>query len=134
MEKCLNNPAVRRYLLRFAATMGVYMVCLVLAVWVFVHARPHGPLAWVLAILPGLPIVAMLGTFALYLKEEQDDFQRSVMTEAMLWATGGTLSVTTIWGFLENFVQAPHLQLILIFPLYCFFWGLVTPLVQRRYR
>jgi hypothetical protein len=52
----------------------------------------------------------------------------------MLWGTGATLAATTVWGFLENFVHVPHLQLFLVFPLYCFFWGISSSLVQLRYK
>jgi hypothetical protein len=134
MGSCTNNPAARRYLLRFLSSMVVYAICVLISVYAFVHLKPEGYLAYLLAVLPGLPIVASLAAIALYLKEEKDELQRAVMVQAMLWATGGTLSVTTIWGFLENFVHAPRLQLLLIFPLYCFIWGLVTPFVQRRYK
>jgi hypothetical protein len=129
-----NNPAVRRFHFRFMATMAIYIVCIMISVTVFVHFRPTGVGAYALAVLPALPIVGMLAVFALYLGEEKDDFQRSVMVQSMLWSTGATLATTTLWGFLENFVHVPHLQLLLIFPLYCFYWGLLTPLVLLRYR
>ena len=129
-----TNPAARRYFLRFAGTMAAYCVCIVVSVTAVVHFHPAGVLAYALAVLPSLPIVGMLAVFALYLDEEKDDFQRTVMVQSILWSTGATLAATTIWGFLENFVHVPHLQLILIFPLYCAFWGIATPFVLRRYR
>jgi ABC-type proline/glycine betaine transport system permease subunit len=129
-----NNPAARRFFLRFLATMLVYAVCIVIAVWSFVHNHPTGVLAYLLAVLPALPIVAMLALFGLYLSEEKDEFQRAIFTESMLWGTGATLAATTVWGFLENFVHVPHLQLFLVFPLYCFFWGISSSLVQLRYK
>ena len=132
---CLpNNAAQRRYLRRFLVTMLFYVPCIVLAVWVFVHRNPTGILAYALAVLTALPIIGMLAVFGLYLAEEKDDFQRSTFVQAMLWSTGATLAATTTWGFLENFVHVPHLELFLVFPLYCFFWGISVPLVMLRYK
>jgi xanthosine utilization system XapX-like protein len=129
-----NNPAVRQFLYRFVATMLVYAGCIVVAVWSFVHQHPTGVLAYLLAVLPALPIIAMLALFGLYLREEKDEFQRTVLIESMLWSIGATLAVTTVWGFLENFVQVPHLDLYLVFPLFCFFVGISRPLLKMRYR
>ncbi|MGB9407088.1 MAG: hypothetical protein WCA89_06090 [Terracidiphilus sp.] len=129
-----SNPATRRYMRRFLVTMLFYALFLILAVWVFVHYRPTGLLAYGLAVLPALPIIGMLAVFGLYLAEEKDEFQRSIFIQSMLWSTGATLAATTVWGFLENFVHVPHLQLILIFPMYCFFWGISAAIVMMRYR
>jgi uncharacterized membrane protein len=129
-----NNPAYRRYLRRFTWSMAYYVATLTLSVTVFLHQRPTGPLAWALAVLPALGIVGTVAAFALYLKEETDEFQRAVAVHSILWATGATLSVTAMWGFLEDFVHAAHLDPIWVFPMFCAFWGLATPLVMRRYR
>jgi hypothetical protein len=134
MNCTTNNPAARRYLRRFLVTMLFYVLCIVISVWIFVHQRPTGVLAYALAVLPALPIVGMLAVFGLYLAEEKDEFQRTIFIQSMLWATGGTLAATTIWGFMENFVHVPHLRLILVFPLYCLFWGISAPLVMMRYK
>ncbi len=130
----IKNPAVRRYLYRFLVTMLLYVLLLVVSIWVFVHFHPTGLIAYLLAVLPALPIIGMLTVFGLYLAEEKDEFQRSVFIQSMLWSTGATLASTTVWGFLENFVHVRHVGLFLIFPLYCFFWGVFAPLVMRRYK
>jgi len=52
----------------------------------------------------------------------------------MLAGIGATLAATTIWGYLEDFVQAPHLRLIYLYPLFWMFVALSMPLVRRRYR
>jgi len=128
-----KNPAIRRYTYRLLVAMSFYIAFIVVAVYAF---REHitGPLAYLLAALPALPIVAMLAIIGLYLAEEKDEFQRNVLVQSILWAVGATLSFTTIWGFLELFVAVPHFDLYLVFPL---FWGLVgvaSPLLKRRYR
>ncbi len=65
---------------------------------------------------PPLPVVAMVAAMGLYLREETDEFERAVNVEGALWATGGILAVTTMWGFAELLAGAPRLPLWLLFP------------------
>ncbi len=134
MFGCAISPAGRRYVHRIGITMLVYALFLVVSGMIFLHLHPTGPLAYALAILPALPILGEIAVFGLYLREEKDELQRAIAVEALLWSIGGTLSVTTVWGFLESFVRAPHLQAMWIFPIFCVFIGLSTPLIMARYR
>lgn len=128
------NPAQKRYIRRILGVLVAYALCLGLAIWVFVHNHPTGVLAYLLAVLPAIPIVGMLAVFGIYLAEETDEFYRSVFIQSMLWSLGATLASTTVWGFLEGFVRVPHVQLVMVFPIFCFFFAVSTPLVIIRYR
>jgi uncharacterized YccA/Bax inhibitor family protein len=119
---------------RFSVTMLLYLVFLVIAVWTFVHRHPTGPLAWLLAVLPALAILGQIAAFGLYLSEEKDEFQVALGVKSMLWGIGGTLAVTVTWGFLENFLQLRHLDLILVYPIFCALSGIAYGLLQLRYR
>ena len=44
------------------------------------------------------------------LVEEQDEYIRMLLVRQTLVATGFTLSLVTIWGFLENFRLVPHVD------------------------
>ena len=134
MIGCTNNPAARRYVRRVAFTMFLYVLFLVVSVVAFTHHRPTGLLAYVLAVLPALPILGMMVVFGLYLREEKDELQRAIGVEALVWSTGATLSLTTVWGFLENFVHVPHLQLMWIYPIFWGFFGISMPMINARYR
>jgi hypothetical protein len=134
MIDCTNNPAARRYYRRFAFTMFLYALFLVVSVVAFTRHHPTGPLAYVLAVLPALPIVGMIAIFGLYLSEEKDELQRAIGVQALLWSTGATLSLTTVWGFLENFVNAPHLQLMWIYPIFWVFYCISLPMINARYK
>jgi uncharacterized YccA/Bax inhibitor family protein len=119
---------------RFLVAMLLYILFLFLAVWIFVHYRPVGPMAWILAVLPALAIIGQIAAFGLYLDEEKDEFQVAVGVQSMLWGIGGTLAVTVTWGFLENFVHLRHLDLILVYPLFCLLSGIAFGLLQLRFR
>jgi hypothetical protein len=119
---------------RFLATMLLYAMFLIASVWAFVHFRPTGALAWVLATLPGLTIVGQIVVFGMYLAEEKDEFVRTLQMQSMVLGIGATLAVTTVWGFLEAFVHVRHLDLILVYPLYCALAGISYGLVRLRYK
>jgi hypothetical protein len=44
------------------------------------------------------------------LVEEQDEYVRMLMVRQVLWASGFTLSLATIWGFLDNFKLVGHID------------------------
>jgi hypothetical protein len=130
----MSQPA-RTYLIRFFPLMIAYGVILSGVVFLFSRgAAPAGPLRYLLAAAPGLPVVGVIWAMGAYVATEPDEFRRSLMVQALLWAMGVTLSVTTVWGFVENFADAPHLDLYLVFPLFMIAFGLAQPLVRLRYR
>jgi hypothetical protein len=134
MECMVRNPASRRYNRRLFVTMGAYVAVLFTVVWYLKHAHPTGFLLYFLAVLPALPILAVILVVGLYLMEEKDEFQRTVLIQSMLWSIALTLSTTTIWGFLEMFAQTFPFQPYLTFPLFWFYVGVTTPFLKRRYR
>jgi len=52
----------------------------------------------------------------------------------MIWGIGATLSLTTAWGFLEVFKLVPHIELYLVFPLFCALTGVASGILKARYR
>jgi hypothetical protein len=125
---------MRRYLYRFLTAMSFYVVFIAGAVWTFPRYHPTGLLAYVLAVLPALAIVGVIVVVGLYLNEEKDEFQRTVLIQTMLWAMGATMAVCTVWGFLELFIGIPALQLYLVFPMFWAFVGFFTPMMQTKYK
>ena len=128
------SPAAKRYLARFFPAMTAYVVVLYASLWWIRHQAPQGPLLWVLAIAPALPVIAVIAIMGLYLADEQDEFVRSTLVQAMLWGMGVTLAGCTAWGFLENVDLVSHLPLYLVFPIFCGAMGLAQPIVRWRYR
>jgi hypothetical protein len=128
------SPAGRRYIKRFMPVTVIY-VALVLGVsWAFNTMELTGPVAWALAAAPALPLLGMIWAMGMYLREETDEFQRSVLIESILWGLGLTMAGLSVWGFLEIYVDAPKLPTFLAFPLFCGAMGIAQPFVRRRYR
>jgi hypothetical protein len=104
----LTRP-IRAYMRRLFIMLAVYLVLLFAVIMIFQRPQPPtGMLAVAVAALPALPIIGMFWTIARLLIETDDEYQRMLFAKQILIATALTLSIATIWGFLENFGQAPH--------------------------
>ena len=106
----MASIAHRRYNKRVVVLSIAYAVALLGATYAFKHHLLSGLVAYVAAILPALPIVGVFAAIGFYLVEEQDEYVRMLMVRQTLWASGITLSLATMWGFLESFGLAPHIE------------------------
>lgn len=102
------TPVVRRYLIRLAVLMTFYMATLLASVWLFRHNPPHGLIAYVLALVPALPVIGVFWAVMRYVCEEQDEYLRMLLVRQCLFATGFCLAVTTFREFLQNFDLISH--------------------------
>ena len=106
----LRTPAWKRYNWRVIWLSLLYATFLITAVYGFKHKLVIGSVAYVVAILPALPIIGIFAAIGRYLIEEQDEYVRMLVVRQTLWASGFALSAATIWGFLENFGLVGHIE------------------------
>ena len=104
-----RSPAAKRYNVRVIWLSLLYALSLLAATYGFKHHLLNGGLAYFAAILPALSIIGIFGAMGRYLVEEQDEYVRMLMVRQTLWASGFSLSVATIWGFLESFDLVGHI-------------------------
>ena len=71
--KTRMSPARRRYAFRLAASMAGYVITLALAITFVRDGGISGPLAWLLALLPGLCVASVFWAFGRLLVEETDE-------------------------------------------------------------
>ena len=105
----LTNPAIRRYNRRVMLLSIVYAALLFATIHLFVQGTLHGPITYVAALLPALPLIGIFFVLGRYIVEETDEYLRMLMIRQSLIATGFMLSVMTAWGFLEGFGLVPHI-------------------------
>ena len=86
------NPAMKRYNLRIIWLSLLYGAFLIAAVYGFKHHLLHGPVAYIAAILPALPIIGIFGAMGRYLVEERDEYVRMIIVRQTLWATVSPLA------------------------------------------
>ena len=102
-----KSPAIRRYVIRLAVLMSFYLVALLGASRAFRADLVSGPAAYVLAVIPALPIIGVFWAVMRLLVEEPDEFLRLLLVRQTLIATGFCLTIMTIWEFLQNFDLVP---------------------------
>lgn len=74
------------------------------------HPDARSVTAYAAAIVPALLIIGIFVAIGRYLIEERDEYLRMLMVRQSLIASGLALSVATVWGFLESFGLAPHVD------------------------
>ena len=99
----IKSPALGRYNRRVMVLSVVYAAFLFPVVFLFRREPPTGGVAYVLAILPALPIIGIFVAIGRYLVEESDEYLRLLMTRQSLIASGLALSAAMMAGFLESF-------------------------------
>jgi hypothetical protein len=106
----LRTPAWRRYNWRVVWLSLLYGAFLLPAVYGFKHQLVPHSVAYLVAILPTLPIIGIFAAIGRYLIEEQDEYVRMLMVRQTLWASCFALSAATVWGFLESFDLVGHVD------------------------
>jgi hypothetical protein len=119
----IRSPAHRRYVWRVAVAMIGYLATLFLAEILIDQQGATGALAYGAALLPGLCVAAVFWALGRLLVEEQDEYLRMLLARQLLFASGMTLTIATVYGFLENYRLAPHIDAFYLAILFFFFQG-----------
>jgi len=108
-----SSPALRAYLRRFGVVMSLYVAAVVTATRLS-PALADTSWLWPVAVLPALPLLALFWVMGRYLAELTDEYVRMLEVRKALVATGLTLAVTTVLGFLEIYADLPSLPLFFV--------------------
>jgi hypothetical protein len=100
----------RCYLERLGSSMAIYVASLFAAKYLISRNLVEGPVVWILGLLPGLAVVGVFYAIAMLIIEQKDEFIRMLIVRQTLIGTAVALSVSTVWGFLENFGLVPHID------------------------
>lgn len=129
----MTNPATRaqnRYYLEFTLAMVTYVAVLLLSVSLLRHGVAPG-LQWIVALLPVLPIAAVMAAVVRYLTGV-DEYVRQTLIIALAIGGGITAMFVITAGFLENAGMArPSMWTIWV--VYAASWGIATPIVRKFY-
>ena len=117
-----KSLAHRKYVNRVLVAMVGYVATLFLAEMLIDDRGLSGPLAWLVALLPGLCVASVFWAIGRLLIEEKDEYLRTLLIRQMLVATGLTMVFATIYGFLENYGLVGHVDAFYLTIL--FFFGL----------
>lgn len=131
---CSMNSAQRRWTISCWLSALLVVLLSVAAAMAFLYGHLRGPLSYPVAVLPALPILWVLYETGRYLAAEKDEFLRMLLVQSLLGGAFGTLAVTTIWGYLEDFTHAPRLHLGLVYLIFWLCTGIAFPVVYRRFK
>ena len=106
----LSAP-MRRYTRSIILLMAAYVLILLGVNVYFDNSSPTGVAAYSAAVLPALPIVGVFFVIGRLLVDlRTDEYVRMLLVRQTLIATGISLTIATVWGFLESFDLAPHFE------------------------
>jgi xanthosine utilization system XapX-like protein len=97
-----TTPASRRYQQRMLVTMLLYLAVTLGVVTIVKHAHPHGWLLYAIALVPALPMLAMMGALGVYLQEEKDEYIRLITMRSLLAGTAVLLAVLVVNDVLRS--------------------------------
>ena len=129
------QPAGRRYIRAVWPALIGYSLALFLSLWLLKGGIDSVPLRALVAILPVLPLVLMMGAMLRYLREI-DELQRRIETEAigiasllvsMLYFTGGLLQKAKVID-----IEAAA-AMIWVFPMLALIYGIAKMILTKRY-
>jgi MFS family permease len=103
-----DSAAQKRYNRRVMMLSLLYAVSLLVAAYLFKHQQVSGAVAWIVATLPALSMIGIFVAIGVYIMEESDEYLRTLLIRQTLYASGFTLGLTTLWGFLESFGLVGH--------------------------
>lgn len=128
------SPSSRAERLRamrpFYFLFSIYMpFCFMLS---YLKPAKDTPLAWIIDLGTGITMVAMLIAAAVGFARQRDEFQRKLLTEAMIWGIGGMLAITSIWGLLEVHTSIPRMDILFNFPIFITITAIAKVALFRR--
>lgn len=109
----------RRYVQRMFVSMSAYVFLLIGSNLARKSLHPSHLALVGLALLPALPIIAVIWSMGLYIAEQPDEYVRAQLVRATLIGTALMLSVMTVWSFLEDARLVHAKPVHLAFPLWC---------------
>ena len=128
------RPAVKRYHRRLTATILVYVAALMVATHLYDLGLTAGPLGYLIALAPAVPIVAIVLIIGQFLREETDEVMGQLVRTALLWSGALTLCEATVWGFLETFDKVPNVWMWVVPVVFFAQLGATLPLAARKFR
>jgi hypothetical protein len=96
-----GSVAGKRYRRRVLTAMSLYIVILFSCLKLVKAFPVHGWVLYALAMLPAVPVLAVLVFLARYLREETDEYLRMLTVRSVLVAAGALLATIVVNDFLR---------------------------------
>ena len=121
----------RKYLIRTFLFMGAYVAVNIAAITgAFDGMKPPG--TWAFALVVTAPVIGHLWAVLAWMRDS-DEFVRALAAKRFIVATGATLAIVSIWGFMELYAKAPHVSAAMVYPLLWASFGFVSPFIRTSH-
>lgn len=115
----------------FAIGMAAYVVILFASIY-FLKAHMDSPWRFPVAVLPMLPLIYVARANVRWLGS-LDELQKRIQYTALSVTVLATALIVLTYGFLEN-AGLPNVNVMWVWPLMGFIWGISAMFASRYYR
>ena len=126
------NAAAKKYVVEFLSAMTLYSLSIFSMPTLLGRVDPDGVLIWFVALIPVIPTGLVVYAIVRHYRR-MDELERRILGEVNFIAAMITLFASFAYGFLESYVDAPPVPIILLAPAFFMIWIPTWPLVARRY-
>jgi hypothetical protein len=114
-----STNAKKKYQSAVWRFMASYVMVLFCSQWFVKHDGAERFYLYFWAVIPALPIVAVIVRMGQYLREETDEYQRWLAMQSILVGAGALLAVTVVTDFLRAFAKVGALPPFWGFVIFC---------------
>jgi hypothetical protein len=129
-----NTTAGKRYRRRVLTSMALYIVVLFSCLKLVKAVPMHGWLLYAVAMLPAVPVLAVLVMLARYVKEETDEYLRMLTVRSLLVAAGALLATSVVNDFLRVIAHSGALAPFVYFVVFFVSFGVAQAVQEMAWR
>lgn len=126
-----NERAQKLFFLSFFPSMGIFMAITLVIAFATEPLRFPPTLITILAIAAGLALVNSIWAHWRYVNRI-DEFLRSIQIKAILSGLGVILTIASVWGYFEQHLDAPTLQVFYLNPIYWCAYGVAAIIMTKQ--
>ena len=119
-----DTPAMKSYNRRILFWSFAYVALFFGSIWLYQAFKPGGVILVLIALLPAIPVLWTIQAIGRYIGEEDDEYIRYRHIQAGIFATGITLAIATVCGFLQIFGLLPYIPLYMAMPVWAMGLGM----------
>ena len=125
-----SSVARKKYQADMMRLMAGYVVLVFSSALVVKHRHMNSFFMYFWAVLPAVPVLALIARMGAYLRTEKDEYQKLLIMQSLLVGTAALLGTLVVNDFLRSFAFSEGLPPFSSFVIFCVAMG-ITQLVQK---
>jgi len=121
----------KKYFIRASLFMGAYVAVNIAAITgAFDGMKPRG--SWALSLVVAAPVIGHIWAFLVWMRDS-DEFVRTLAAKRFVVASGLTIAIASMWGFMEIYASATHVPAAMVYPLLWAAFALVSLFIRTSH-